>query len=189
VAQTDLNDAAKLSALKTGDQNAFADIYRAHWKNLYHNALRRLGDEDQAKDIVQDVFVQLWSRRETLEISNLEAWLQTAIRYRVYNAVAHEKVNDTYFQHLAAGDISSPAPDENLHCAELEYRFSRAVDQMPEKRREIYQLRFEQELSTQHIADRLNITQKTVQNQLTKAVHYLKITLGSTFLSIALALL
>ena len=87
-----------LYALSQGDESAFAEIYKSYWKLLHDTAYKRLGDEDQAKDVVQDIFVKLWHQRETLEIDNLKAYLQSAARYQVYNLIAKQKVNDTYFK-------------------------------------------------------------------------------------------
>jgi RNA polymerase sigma-70 factor (family 1) len=168
------NELAVISALSKGSDEAFAFIYNRYWKTLYVTAMQRVQDEDQAKDIVQDVFVRLWEQREQLEINNLKAYLQTAVRNRVLNLVARKKVNDNYYKYLAGFSDVQSGPDEILRWEELLNRFTIMLARMPEKRREIFQLRFEEDMSTKHIANKLNITQKTVQNQLIKAVQYLK---------------
>jgi RNA polymerase sigma-70 factor (ECF subfamily) len=182
VTSYDINDSALINALSRSDDEAFAHIYQRYWKILYTTAMQRVRDEDQAKDIVQDVFVRLWDQRESLEVNNLKAYLQTAVRNQVFNLIARKRVNDNYFKYLSGFSNVGAGPDESLRCDELETQFTVALGRMPEKRREIFQLRFEHDMSTKHIADKLNITQKTVQNQLLKAVQYLKTALSSMVL-------
>ncbi|OZI05838.1 RNA polymerase subunit sigma-24 [Siphonobacter sp. BAB-5385] len=159
-----------LTALAQSDAAAFTEIYDRYWQLLLETAYQRLGDQDQAMDVVQDVFVKLWDQRETLDIQHLRAYLQTAVRYRVYNLIALQKVNDTYFKYLSLLDQSSGAADYFVLYTELEQQFKQILEQMPEKRREVFDLRHVEGLSTKEIAAQLNITQKTVQNQLIKAL-------------------
>lgn len=163
------HDQYLLSALAQSDKDAFAEIYQAYWKLLHDTAHKRLGDREQAGDIVQDIFVKLWDQRASLAIDNLRAYLQTAVRYKVYNLIASQKVNDTYFQYLALLDVSSDHADQNVLYTELQDQLNELLDKMPPKRREVFDLRYVDGLSTREIADKLNITQKTVQNQLIKA--------------------
>lgn len=174
-----------LFALSQSDECAFAEIYKTYWKLLHDTAYKRLGDEDQAKDVVQDIFVKLWDQRETLAIDNLKAYLQTAARYQVYNLIAREKVNDTYFKYLASFETSLGAADQHVLYSELQERFGAILNKMPVKRREVFELRYEEGLSTHDIAEKLNITQKTVQNQLIKAVDSIKEALLMLFLLLA----
>lgn len=163
-----------LFALSQGNEHAFAEIYKTYWKLLHSTAFKRLGDEDQAKDVVQDIFVKLWDQRGSLAIDNLKAYLQTAARYQVYNLIARDKVNDTYFKYLASFETSLGAADQNVLYSELQERFGSILSRMPAKRREVFALRYDDGLSTHDIAEKLNITQKTVQNQLLKAVDSIK---------------
>lgn len=163
-----------LYALSQSDECAFAEIYKTYWKLLHDTAYKRLGDEDQAKDVVQDIFVKLWDQRETLAIDNLKAYLQTAARYQVYNLIAKQKVNDTYFKYLSSFETSFASADQNVIYSELQDKFGSVLNKMPVKRREVFDLRYEEGLTTQAIADKLQITQKTVQNQLIKAVDTIK---------------
>jgi RNA polymerase sigma-70 factor (family 1) len=176
------DNADSVNALVQGDEAVFAEIYKQNWQLMYQTAYRRTGDEEQAKDIVQDIFVRMWDQRESLSIVSISAYLRTAVRYQVYNLIAREKITDNYFKYLSELTDHSKSPDENIHYKELVEKFEVLLDRMPEKRREIFQLRFEDELSTQRIAEKLNITQKTVQNQIIKAVHYLRTALAPVLL-------
>ncbi len=172
-----LTDQELLIALNQGKQDAFDQIYRRYWRLLYDAAYRRVRDQEQAKDVVQDVFVALWDQRQSLTIERLRPYLITAVRYQIFNLVARNKVSERYFRCLERAEPLTSDADEALRLDELVGQYELRVSEMPNKRREIYRLRFDEGLSTQHIADRLHITQKTVQNQLIKAIHFLKSTL------------
>ncbi|WP_165796118.1 RNA polymerase sigma factor [Siphonobacter curvatus] len=159
-----------LTALAKSDEGAFTEIYDTYWNLLLETAFQKLGDKNQAMDVVQDIFVKLWDNREKLDIQNLRAYLQMAVRYQVYNLIALQKVNDTYFQYLSLLDYSSSTTDHFLLYTELEHKFKVLLEQMPKKRKEVFDLRHVEGFSTKEIAAQLNITQKTVQNQLIKAL-------------------
>ncbi len=165
-----INEQDLLLSLSKGDEEAFSQIYNRHWKALYNMALKRLNDEEQAKDVVQDIFEKLWSQRESLSIGKLRPYLMTSVRYSIYNLIARNKVNDTYFKYLSLLDDLPETADDVLIFAELQDRISHIISNMPSKRKVVFDLRYESGLSTDEIARRLNITQKTVQNQLLKAV-------------------
>lgn len=173
-----------LYALSQSDEDAFAEIYKKYWKLLHDIAYKRLGDEDQAKDVVQDIFVGLWDQRENLAIDNLKAYLQTAARYQVYNLIAKQKVNDTYFKYLSSFETYFGAADQNVIYSELQEKFGLVLKNMPIKRRAVFALRYEEGMTTQAIAEKLQITQKTVQNQLIKAVDTIRDALLILFIMI-----
>lgn len=163
-----------LQRFVAGDRKAFATIYKAHWPSLFELANRRLSDAKQAEDVVQDVFITLWEKRQSLGISNLKAYLQTAVRNRIFNLVAREKVKDAYFVHLEQLMGFGNGADAPLEYRELWEKYERLLESLPTGQQQAFRLRFEDDLPTRHIAEKLNISQKTVQNQLLKAVNRLK---------------
>ncbi|BAV04541.1 RNA polymerase ECF-type sigma factor [Filimonas lacunae] len=143
---------------------AFEILYRRLWVEMYDTAYQRLKNDAQAEDIVQDVFTSLWTRRASLNIDNVTGYLHTAVRFKVFNYVqrgaAHSFLEP--FQSLA-----SPAnADDKLLEKELSALLAAYEAALPDKRRKIFQLYFHERLSTREIADMLDISQKTVQNQL-----------------------
>jgi RNA polymerase sigma-70 factor (family 1) len=168
-----------LAALRKGDRSAFSVIYNQYWFLLYESAYKRLQDSDQAEDVVQDVLVALWDSRENLEVQNLRAYLLTAVRYQIFNLIAKDKVKDSYYRYILDQENEYSSSDSELIYNELSEGVQLLLSKMPKKRKEIFELRFQQDLSTATIARKLNLTQKTVQNQLTKAVSFLKSVLAS----------
>jgi RNA polymerase sigma-70 factor (family 1) len=166
-----------LQQLKLSDEQALTLLYKAHWQPLFLSAYSVLKDKKACEDIVQEIFLQLWIRRQTLDVrESLSTYLSSAVRYQVFHYIrkASKKgvVQETEVSLLAV------SPDEDLLRKDLHGQVHRVVEDLPERCRLIYRLSREEQLSHKEIAHRLNISIKTVENQLTIALrrvrHYLE---------------
>jgi len=160
------SDNELVTLLQQGSEESFAEIYNRYWVELYDAAYQRLKNKEQVEDIIQDVFVKLWIRRAELNINNAQAYLHTAIRFRVFNYVERDLVNESFFEPFEAMATSGLTADQNVLEKELLDLVQSYIEALPQKRKEIFLLHTRDNLSTKEIAERLNISQKTVQNQL-----------------------
>jgi RNA polymerase sigma-70 factor (family 1) len=170
-------DTELLVKLSEGSKPAFDMLYNRHWKQVFNAAYKRLNDEQQAQDIAQDVFVQLWVRGTKSPIENLFAYLQVSARNGVF------KHFEKQGKLSALPDVIEEVTDEHdradagmLHQEFLK-AFNELVDTLPQQQRIIFRMRFEEDLSSQQIADKLRISPKTVRNQLGKALATLRTSL------------
>ena len=163
-----------LRLIAQDDIASFEQLYHRHWQSLFNAAYKRLKNIDQCKDIVQDVFTDLWLRRGKVEIENLDAYLHTAIRFQSYKRIAAGKTTAAFFEPFETISTSPFEAEKNVAEKELAELAKTWLASLPEKRKEIFLLHFVEHLSTQEIADRLNISQKTVQNQLGTAAKSLR---------------
>ncbi len=175
--QHEPTDTELLELVAAGDRSAFESLYIRHWQALYNTAHKRLKNEEQCQDIVQDVFADPWLRREKVNAANLQAFLHTAVRYQVYKLVTRGKASDSFFEPFEAMLAGGKSADFDIHEKELHQLFQHWLQTLPEKRRAIFLLFYADNLTTQQIADKLNISQKTVQNQLGTAKDSLRQTL------------
>lgn len=165
-----------LSRIREGDRRAFDELYRRYWKQVYNAAYKRLQSYDHAKDIAQDVFTQLWVylNASTGSIDNLPAYLYTAVRNNVLKSIEKEKkfisVPDVLFTLENLRDHA----DADMLYSELERSYRAVLEKMPQQQRTIFQMRYQDELSSDAIAQELKISPKTVRNQLGKALIKLK---------------
>lgn len=172
-------DHALLQLLEEGDHQAFREIYRRYWDKLFYIAGKKLGDLAEAESIVQDVFVDLWQRRETLAVQQaLDSYLVVAVRYRMLNFLARQHRAEEYRRHnarqLSAGDQST---EEWLGFEELRGWLEKMVAGLPEKCRLAYRLRGEG-YSQREIARHMNVSEKTVETHISRALKILRSGLG-----------
>ena len=168
------DDRFLLLELQEGKRTAFNILYNKYWEQAYSNAYKRLKDEDQSKDIVQEIFVSIWVNRHN-PISNFPAYLSTSVRNQVFKLAAKNKNLTPYL------DVFENIPDEhdradsNILWQEFYSAYERLLLTLPPKRQQIFRLRFHNDVPTTAIAAQMQISRKTVQNQLGKAIEQLRV--------------
>lgn len=188
-AQFHIDDDLKLFALlKQGDQGSFEKIYKRYWLELYNAAYKRLPEKEKCQDIIQNVFTDLWLRRESLEINNPTAYLHTAVRFQVLKAISRTPKSDFVNEFFERELISPLQSDDVVLEKETKRLIELYLNTLPRKRRNIFIMHFYDGLSTAKIAIELNVSQKTVQNQLATASHGLRFRLTHLFLMLVIAL-
>ena len=165
------NDSELLALISQDNCEAFQLLYHRYWLQLYDSAYQRLKDCQQAEDIVQDIFVSIWTRRETLKIENLPAYLHAAVRFRVFNYVTRDIAASSFYEPFEAMTSQSQGADGHLLEKELISLLNAYIKTLPEKRRRIFLMHIKENFSTKEIAVQLRLSQKTVQNQLGTALH------------------
>ena len=181
-------DGILLQQVRDGDEAAFNTLYDRYWNFVFFSAMKRLKDEARAKDISQDIFTTLWLKRETLRIDNLHTYLYTAVKNRVLNLFEKER-RFIPFEELLNRNIECHG--ERADAVALRHEFlrvyTRLIDSLPPQRQKIFRYYYDQCLSTEEISRELSLSRKTVQNQLTHAVTYVRANLATVVMVIALA--
>lgn len=158
------------------DEAAFERVFKAHFKNLHAYACTIIKDEPAAEEIVQQVFFKLWERSKGLSISgSIAAYLYRAVYNESLNYLKHQKVQSGYeqfFNHTMKNENDTAG--KRLSLKELETQLHRAMNELPEQCRTIFQLSRFEELRYREIADHLGISVKTVENQMGKALKILR---------------
>jgi RNA polymerase sigma-70 factor, ECF subfamily len=173
----EINEQAWLSQLREGDENALRQLFNRYYPLLLTTAYRLVPDEETCKDLAQEVFVELWNKREQLEIrTSVRAYLQRATVNRTLNYIKTRKrtVLEEPADQARQADTSQVDIDQKADLQNLEDALHQAIGQLPEKCRIVFSLsRFEQ-LSHREIAEQLGISVKTIENQITKAMKFLR---------------
>lgn len=181
-----VDDKLLLQQMRDGSSNAFDALYDKYWEDVYVAAYRRLGDAAYAKDITQDIFLQLWLRKDEINIDNLTSYLFTSVRNNVFKWLDKEQRYTPIPELLAHLESSRDQADAELLKKELLAKYERIVSTLTPGQKEIFRLRYHEDLTTEEIADKLNISRKTVQNQLRKSVVQVRSSLGSIIFLLAL---
>ena len=158
------------------DQRVFEELFRTYFMPLMAFSRKILGNEDDAREVVHQVFINLWERREELDLSNpLKSYLFTSVNNRSLNVIRDRKKFSSAEVPDVAGEWDVSAQIESM---ELEGKIREAIDSLPEKCREIFEMNRFQGLKYSEIATHLGISVKTVENQMTKALRILREQLG-----------
>lgn len=165
-----------LSALKAGDEAALRKIFDRHYPLLVADANRLLKDPDASRDLAQETFVELWKKRETLLIhTSLRAYLKRAVINKTLNYIkSRQKFSFEATDEQDKGEDSFEKMQTQEQQDSLEKALMQAVDQLPEKCRLVFTLSRFEDLSHKEIAEQLEISVKTIENQITKAMKYLR---------------
>jgi len=174
-----------ISLLKSGEESAITLIYEKFWKRLFLSAYSILKEKDQAQDIVQEVLLQLWIRRDKVEIEKLGAYLQTATRYKVLTYIRSAEFRKVFIDdqdlELLAGVEQL---NDKLHVNDINILLEKEVLSLPERCRQVFILSRHEFLTNKEIAERLGITVKAVESQITIALRRIRGTLSDFFMLI-----
>lgn len=186
-----LSDQELTDLLKSGDEGAYTAIYNRYWKLIYVHVFKMLKNEDDAKDIVQEVFGNLWIKAGAIKNNNnISGLLYTAARNRVFDLIERNKVRYDYLGEIAhfvteAESVQMETIDEQRILEILQ----REIEKLPPKMREIFELSRKENLSHKEIAGKLNISEQTVKKQVHNALKVIKPKLNDLGISITVLML
>ncbi|HWZ14654.1 MAG TPA: RNA polymerase sigma-70 factor [Mucilaginibacter sp.] len=185
-----LSDEELVSLLKQEKLVAFREIYKRYWKNLYGAAYKRLKSKELAEEIVQELFTNLWVKRQTIQIKTaLAGYLFTAVSHYIIDHYRKELVKTRYTEALKiAYKETDHSTEETILLHDLTNTIESEINQLPDRCRSVYELSRKEYKSNKEIALHLGISEKTVENHLTKALKKLRIGLAH-YMMLALFLL
>ncbi|MBR8535655.1 RNA polymerase sigma-70 factor [Carboxylicivirga sediminis] len=166
-----IQDRMLLEKIKAGDERAFELVFKNYYPHLVLLAQKYLGDKDLSESIVQGVFVKMWEKRRETDIKSLKGFLVVAVRNKCTNELKHRQVVYQYEKN----QTEKPEPvwmsfNENVYLNKI----NSVIDELPEQRRRIFKMSRMDGLKYKEIAEKLNISPKTVEVQMGKALKYLR---------------
>ena len=157
------------------DRQQFEALFTTHFESLCRFAYGFVNDGDSAQEIVQDVFINLWQKRESMDSEkSIKSYLFTSVRNRCLNFIRdHKKFRSEYLD--VELELEIPVEDvDRFSELETEDRIARAMDKLPEKCRQVFELSRFEEMKYKEIAEHLGISVKTVEVQMSKALKILR---------------
>ena len=162
-----------LQRLRLGDKKAFTEIYDRYWEKLLAIGYYFSKDKQAAEDVVHDVLISLWERRNDVKIESLPSYLGTAVKFCVFKMIAKRKRQREIEEGLVS-PVATSETEEKLDARFFE-EFSRAIiENLPEKTNLVFKFSREEELPVKEIAERTKLSGKAVEYHLTKALKSLR---------------
>jgi len=174
-----LSDETLLQEFQAGNTRAFEHIYNRYKGLLYVHAYKMLRDEDEAKDVVQELFAKLYTRANIVFLkTTLSAYLYTSVRNRILDIIAHKRIKTVYLASLEEFvQRGVYTTDQIMREKELAFQIEKEVSMLPDKMRLIFELSRKANLSHKEIAAKLDISDKTVKKQINNAIKLIKVKL------------
>jgi RNA polymerase sigma-70 factor (family 1) len=172
-------DEELLLLLKQNGTAAFEEIYNRYWDKLFDSAYKRLHQTELCEEMVQDIFTKLWQNRNNITISTgLSNYLYTSIKYNVINHYRKQVLLENHNRLSSVISDKDNSTEESIFLNDLINQINIVVDQLPAKCKSVYQLSRIEHKSNKEIASILNISEKTVEGHLTKALNQLRVSVG-----------
>lgn len=179
------SDADLWQLIRLNNFRAFDEVYHRYWPKLYLSAYKVTKDHEASEDIIQEVFTHLWMKRKDTVITYLSSYLYGMARNQVFKYLRDGKIARKHLDRI--NHISFVEQTEQVvNFNELQEMYSKTVAGLPERCREIFQLSRDEHLSTKEIATLLQISSKTVEHQISKALKLLRVALRETILLVFL---
>lgn len=186
-----LSDQELVALLKTGNQAAFTEIYDRYWRIMYGHVYKMLLDEEEAKDVIQELFSSIWINSDRIpEQLNLSGYLYVMAKNKVLNLIRKHKFQAAYLNSLAKfiNEASTATMDE-LNERDLATAIEREIQSLPPRMKQVFELSRKENLSYKEIAARLGISEETVKKQVHNSIkaikHHLKESGGAALLALA----
>ena len=173
--------------IKRSDTEAFRELFEIYQRDIFNFLHFKLGNIEAAEDLLQDVFIKIWERRCQLrENTSIKSFLFTIARPAALNHLRHNQIV-LKFQVEQTNKVSAEQAEYlEFERIEIQNILMRAITNLPEKSRVAFMMNRFEELTYHEIADRLNISVKTVESHMGRALRLLRESLGNYLISIAL---
>jgi RNA polymerase sigma-70 factor, ECF subfamily len=172
------SDEALLARVRAGDEPAFEQLFRRYAESLYDCAYGYVESRDAAQEIVQQLFATLWERRQQWDVpGTVVTYLFRAVRNASLNALRDRRRNLAFRARLSSAALDAPPPagvDQEVEAAELAIAVARVVSRLPERCREVFRLNRYHQLSYAEVAQVMNVSVKTVEIHMARALRELR---------------
>jgi RNA polymerase sigma-70 factor (ECF subfamily) len=171
-------DSTFIERIRAGDEQAYEELFHRYYRELCRYGAR-LSPGGAAEEIVQEVFLKVWLRRERLrEVTTLRSYLYAAVRNHALNQIKREGYEDRWRQgkqvELAESPAVAASADEDVRAAELTAAIERALELLPPRCRQAFLLQRREQMSVAEIAEAMQIAPKTVEIQIGNALKLLR---------------
>lgn len=170
------SDEQLLQRIKCGDRKAFENIYKKYWPRLFDAAYKRIKSKEAAEEIIQELFTYIWCKRQELQLTHsFSTYIYASLKYKILNYIRAETIKNRYVDSVKQTQPHfNYAVDESILYNELNGVLEKEINNLPERCRQVFNLRRKENLSFKEIATKLDISINTVEKQVGKALKILR---------------
>lgn len=181
-----------VARIRQTDYEAFEELHQQYYAMLFRLATRKIGDEDEAFDLVQDMFIELWEKRESLHVPNaLEAWLRNRLWFKLSGYFRTKGFREKHIRNFTAfANTEEPTIADELEAREINVQYEavmelvkKTIDDMPQKMKTVFLMSRDGNSSIKDIAHTLGLSPKTVKNQVNSALNRIRHAVSDTSLT------
>jgi RNA polymerase sigma-70 factor (family 1) len=168
----EFSDFELLSLIKSDILGAFEELYKRYWKILYSSAFKRVKNNEIAEEIVQDVFVNIWKSRRTIDItSEIKNYMLRSVTYQVIDFFRKDILRNKYIKFSEKGkSLNINSTEQIINLKDTKNSIASIVNDLPDKCRSVYELSRNEFKTNKEIAELLGVSEKTIENHITKAL-------------------
>jgi len=179
ISRNDSDDSILVDGIRQDEKNAFKSLYDRYSKKIYFFSLKYLGNNIEAEELVQSVFINIWENRKTLDPGNsVKSYIYKAAVNYIYNYLKKKAIRTRYFEsEFAKGEIHSNTTYEQVFLHDLERSIDSIIETLPSQQQKVFQLSRYEGLTHKEIARKLDLSERTVENQIYRSLKIIKNTL------------
>jgi RNA polymerase sigma-70 factor (family 1) len=178
-----LSDEELVALIAENNNRAFRALYDRYWDRMLIRAYTLLQSHDLAEEVVQDAFISFWKRRHTITLKySFHTYIASVVKYEVMTKLAARAKQPAYMEDITFANPADHSTQQWLDFDELKARYENTMHSLPDKCRLVFKLSREEGLTAKQISDTLNISHKTVEAHITKAIKVLRVSLSSLFI-------
>lgn len=172
-----------------GDEKAFSSFYELFWEPLYLYVYKVLQDQEEAMDVVQETFVAVWQQRHQMLLTHsISSYIYSIARYKAFSVIRKNIKKKDYLASLIDFmDQYAQTPEEIMISHQLQNLLDEQIETLPPKMKEIFLLSREAQLSYKEIAEKLNISDKTVKKQISNSLKIIRMRLDSAQVTVLIS--
>lgn len=176
-------DIQTLEALRNGEHKAFETVFIAYYNKTKHFINGYIKSEPDAEELAEDLFVNLWTNRQAIDISkSFNSYLHTIARNAAINFLKRKFIHEAYLESVKDNDLYVATSEEDLIAKELGLLIDDVIEKMPEQRKKIYKMSRNEGLTNSEIAEQLNTTKRNVESQISLALKEIRKAISIFFL-------
>jgi RNA polymerase sigma-70 factor (family 1) len=173
-----LTDELLLKLLRVDDKEAFEEIYRRYWKQLAQLALSKLRSREEAEEVLQELFMSLWEKRNTHQIESLRTYLFGALKYQIIDHYKQQLRAAKYADFaLHKAPVAQQSPETELHFQQINSLFEETLHQLPTKTSQIFKMSRLENKTIREISQALSVPERTVEYHITVSLRLLRLQL------------